>query len=473
MAGQIFPVILSGGTGTRLWPLSREALPKQLLALHGERTMIQDTVLRATLSGAAAPTLICNEKHRFLVAEQMQAVGCAPRAILLEPVGRNTAPAAAIAALSVMRDDPDGIVLLLPSDHAIADGARFAQAVSVAATAASTGQIVTFGMKPDSPETGYGYIRAGTPLKGANGAFGVDRFIEKPDLVTAERYLADGNYYWNSGMFVFRADAFLAELEQLAPEVLSGAKAALMHAVTDLDFVRLDGDAFGRTPSISVDYAVMERTDKAAVVPCAIGWNDVGAWSALWEIADRDAGGNVLQGDIVACDVTNSFVRTDGTLLALVGVDGLAVVATDDAVLIADKARAQDVKQIVERLKAEGRTEYATHTTVYRPWGSYASIDDGDRFQVKEIVVKPGGRLSLQMHHHRAEHWIVVRGTARVTRGEEVFPLHENESTFIPMGVRHRLENPGKIPLHLIEVQSGSYLGEDDIVRFDDIYGRN
>ena len=452
--------------------MSREALPKQLLVLHGTHTMIQDTVARAALPDSAAPTVICNESHRFLVAEQMLTIGCAPRAIILEPVARNTAAAAAVAALSVVQEDPGGIVLLLPSDHVIADGSAFARAVDTAARAAASGKLVTFGMAPSAPETGYGYIRAGSALDGVEGAFAVAEFVEKPDLATAKSYLAAGGYFWNSGMFVFQADAFLDEVRALAPEILVAADAALGKASVDLDFLRLDAGTFSAAPGISIDNAIMERTDKAVVVPCEIGWSDVGAWSALWALADRDPAGNVLKGDVIALDTTNSFVRADGTLAALVGVDNLTVVVTDDAVLIANTARAQEVKQIVERLKADGRTEFATHKTVFRPWGSYASIDEGDRFQVKQIVVKPGGRLSLQMHHHRAEHWIVVCGTARVTCGDKVFSLHENESTFIPMGTRHRLENPGKIPLRLIEVQSGSYLGEDDIVRFEDVYGR-
>lgn len=473
MAERLFPVILSGGSGTRLWPLSREALPKQLLALHGSRTLIQDTALRCGLPQAAAPTLICNEQHRFLVAEQMLAIGCMPRAILLEPFARNTAPAATIAALSVAQETPDGVVLLLPSDHVVTDADAFADSVSTAVAAAAEGRIVTFGIAPTSPETGYGYIRAGAVLEGLNGALCVDSFVEKPDLAAAQHYLTEGGYFWNSGMFAFRADTFLDEVARRAPDVLSAARAAFVGAKTDLDYVRLDAAAFEASPSISLDHAVMERTGRAAVVPSDFGWSDVGAWSALWQIAEQDAAGNVLQGDVIAHDVTNSFVRADGRLVALIGVEGLAVVTSDDAVLVVSKDRAQDVKTIVDQLRACGRSEYARHTTVFRPWGHYTAIDEGERFQVKEIVVKPGGRLSLQTHHHRAEHWVVVRGTARVTRGDEVFSVHENESTYIPMGTAHRLENPGKIPLHLIEVQSGSYLGEDDILRLDDVYGRD
>lgn len=472
MAGQVFPVILAGGGGARLWPLSRQSFPKQLLALHGSHTMIQATVMRCGLTGAAAPTLICNEQHRFLVAEQIRAIGVIPRAMILEPCARNTAPAATVAALSVAQDAPDGIVLLLPSDHVVTDIEGFEGSVLKAVDAAVTGRIVAFGLAPKSAETGYGYIEAGAPLDGSGAAFHIRRFVEKPNRATAEDYLAKCGYYWNSGMFAFRADVFLEEVGRLAPDVLAAARAAFAAAHSDLDYVRLGCAAFEGSPNVSVDYAVMERTENAAVVPSEFGWSDVGAWSAVWELGKQDAAGNVLQGDVVVQDVTNSFVRADGTLVALLGVDDLAVVTSDDAVLVARKDRAQDVKAIVERLKAGGRSEVVDHTTVFRPWGRYTAIDDGDRFRVKEVVVEPGGRLSLQTHYHRAEHWIVVCGTARVTRGAEVFSLHENESTFIPMGTAHRLENPGRIPLHVIEVQSGSYLGEDDIIRLDDVYGR-
>ncbi|HEY8948777.1 MAG TPA: mannose-1-phosphate guanylyltransferase/mannose-6-phosphate isomerase [Rhizomicrobium sp.] len=466
----IYPVILSGGTGTRLWPLSRTSLPKQLLALHGERTMIQDTVLRAALPGSAAPLLLCGENHRFLVAEQMQAIGVSPRAIVLEPVGRNTAPAAAMAALLTSEHDPEGIILLLPSDHVVTDRDAFKTAVAQAAAGAREGRIVTFGIAPTAPETGYGYIQLGSALEAE--LCGVKAFREKPDSQTAEAYLADGSYRWNSGMFVFRADVMLAELDRHAPGIVDGCRATLEKSQRDLDFVRLDAEAFGKVQGISIDYAVMEKTDRAAVVPCALGWNDVGAWSSLWAMHARDEAGNVLQGDVVVHNSSGSFARSDKGLTALVGVKDLVVVVTDDAVLVADKHSAQDVKEIVEKLKAMERSEHVDHKTVFRPWGSYQSIDSGPGFQVKEIVVKPGGKLSLQMHHHRAEHWVVVEGTARVTCDDKVFTLNTNQSTFIPLGAKHRLENPGKLPLRLIEVQSGPYLGEDDIVRFDDVYGR-
>ena len=469
---RIFPVILSGGTGTRLWPLSRAALPKQLLALHGQRTMIQETVLRAQLPDAAPPLLLCNENHRFLVAEQMQEIGITPSAIVLEPEGRNTAPAAAVAALLTAEEDPQGVVLLLPSDHVVKDESAFRHAVRQAALAARQGQLVTFGMAPEGPETGYGYIQAGTALEGAPGAFRVQRFVEKPDAAAAARYLAEGDYYWNSGMFVFRADVMIEEIGRHAPQILAAARASLAKSRRDLDFVRLDAESFVRATNISLDHAVFEHTARAAVVPCTLGWSDVGSWSSLWAIQKQDAEGNVFLGDVMAKDTSGSYAHSEKRLTALIGVQDLIVVVTGDAVLVASKQNAQDVKAIVDRLKAEKRSEYAEHTKVLRPWGSYETVDIGDCFQVKHIMVKPGGRLSLQMHHKRAEHWVVVQGCARVTCGERVFDLHENESTFIPLGEKHRLENRGSVPLRLIEVQSGSYLGEDDIVRFDDAYGR-
>ncbi len=472
MAHGLYPVILSGGSGTRLWPLSRAALPKQLLALHGERTMIQETVLRAQLPGAAPPLLLCSEAHRFLVAEQMKEIGVAPRAIVLEPMGRNTAPAAAVAALMTAEADPQGVVVLLPSDHVVRDAASFAEATRLAADAAREGHIVTFGMAPSAPETGYGYVHRGPRLEALDGAFKVRRFVEKPNAETAAGYLADGGYFWNSGMFVFRADVLIEDLRLHAPDVLVAAREALAKAKRDADFVRLDADAFANAPSISIDYALMEKTDRAAIVPCDIGWSDVGAWSALWEIRDQDAQNNVLLGDVIAHDSTGSYVHSDRRLIALVGVHDLVVIATEDAILVADRSRAQDVKAVVDRLKADSRSEHSEHRRVSRPWGSYETVDVGPRHQVKHIAVKPGGRLSLQMHKHRAEHWVVVEGTARVTVGDKVSTLKENESVFIPLGEKHRLENPGDVPLRLIEVQSGSYLGEDDIVRFEDIYGR-
>jgi mannose-1-phosphate guanylyltransferase/mannose-6-phosphate isomerase len=466
----MYPVVLSGGSGTRLWPLSRAALPKQLLRLRGERTMIQDTVLRAQLPGASAPVLICNDSHRFLVAEQMQEIGVKPSAIVLEPVARNTAPAAAVAALITAERDREGVVLLLPSDHFVDDVAAFQRAAQSAAAAAREGKLVTFGITPTHAETGYGDIKRRGDARA--DAFEVEAFVEKPDAQKAQSYFASGDYCWNSGMFAFRADVFLEELGRLQPAILSAAKAAVAAAQRDLDFVRLDHDAFAKSPSISIDDAVMEKTSHAAVVPCEIGWSDVGSWSALWDVSAQDADGNVLIGDVVTEKSSGCFVRAEHRLTALVGAQNLAIVVTDDAVLVADKARSQDVKLIVDKLKANGRDESDTHAIVYRPWGSYQTVDAGDRFQVKHIMVKPGGRLSLQKHAKRAEHWVVVQGTAQVTCDDKIFPLKENESTFIPLGSTHRLENLGTEPLRLIEVQSGSYLGEDDIVRLEDVYGR-
>ena len=464
------PAILSGGTGSRLWPLSRAALPKQLLALAGERTMIQETVRRVSIAGAAPALLICNDEHRFLVAEQMREIGVKPSAIVLEPAARNTAPAAAIAALKIAQKQEDGIVLLLPSDHVVTDEPAFARALDMAASLAAKGSIVTFGIKPTKPETGYGYIETGKEI--ARGAHAVARFAEKPDAKTARAWLEDGKHLWNSGMFVFRADVLIAEMEEHAPQVLEAAREALKKAKSDLDFLRLDGDAFAHAPEISIDYAVMERTRRAAVVPADFGWSDVGSWTALWELAERDAGGNALLGDVLTQDARGCYVRAEKGVAALIGVEDLVIVVTGDAVLVAKRDRAQDVKAIVERLKARGGAQHINHPKVFRPWGSFEAIDKGDRYQVKQIVVKPGERLSLQMHHHRAEHWVVVEGAARVTRGDDTFMLNENESVFIPKGARHRLENPGNKPLRLIEVQSGEYLGEDDIVRFEDSYGR-
>jgi mannose-1-phosphate guanylyltransferase/mannose-6-phosphate isomerase len=468
----IFPVILSGGSGTRLWPLSRGALPKQLLALHGKRTMIQETAARVHLPNAAPPILLCNDDHRFLVAEQMQEIGLAPCAIVLEPMGRNTAPAAAAAALIAGENDPKAVIALFPSDHVVADEAAFRAALAIAVKAAEAGRIVTFGLEPTAPETGYGYIERGEKLAEAEGAFQVDAFKEKPDAATAAAYIAEGRYYWNGGMFVFRTDVLIAELEALAPDILPPVREAVAKAARDLDFIRLDAEAFGKAPNISIDYAVMERTKKAAVVPCSIGWNDVGSWSSLWEIREQDDAGNVVQGDVVLHDTKTSFIHSEKVLTAAVGVEDLVVVATKDAVLVADKGHAQDVKAIVDTLKAQGRTEHIDHTVVFRPWGSYEVVDRGENFLVNRLTIKPGGCVSLHVHHHRAEHWIVVQGTARVTSGDKTVILHENQSTYIGLGEKHRLENPGKLPLLLIEVQSGPYLGSDDMARLESIYSQ-
>ena len=469
----IHPVILSGGAGSRLWPLSRSLFPKQLLALAGKQSLIQDTALRAGGSDFAAPLIVCNIEHRFLIAEQMREAGVTPGAIVLEPMGRNTAPAAAIAALMVAKDDPEGVLLLMPADHIVRNRTAFLEALDRAAAAARQNHLVSFGITPDSPETGYGYIRRGEGLKGLERSFAVGRFVEKPDSATATSYVASGDYDWNSGMFVFKAATFLAELERLEPELLAHCRAALDGAKRDLDFLRLETDAFAKAKSISIDYAVMERTDKAAVVPVEMGWSDIGSWESLWSVADRDDCGNVVKGDVLQHGARNSYLRSEGPLVAAVGVEDLVVVATTDAVLVSHKSASQDVKRIVEQLQQSGRDLHNSHRKVYRPWGSYEGIDAGDNFQVKHIIVNPGAKLSLQMHHKRAEHWIVVSGTAQVTCGEKVFAMRENESTYIPLGFKHRLENVGAEPLHLIEVQSGSYLGEDDIVRFEDTYGRS
>jgi mannose-1-phosphate guanylyltransferase / mannose-6-phosphate isomerase len=471
----IVPVLLSGGTGSRLWPLSRELYPKQFLPLCSDRSLLQDTALRvgAAVNGLSftAPLVICNQEHRFLAAEQLRQSRCAPRGIILEPTGRNTAAACALAALAV--EDPDALLLVLPADHEVRDTAAFHRAVAVAVQAAATDRLVTFGITPTRPETGYGYIRHGQPMADVDGAFDVDAFVEKPSLEVAQGYVAAGTYAWNSGMFLFPVGRLLAELAEHVPEVLAACREALDGGSRDLDFFRLDPAAFARAPSISIDYAVMERTARAAVVPCEIGWTDVGAWSALWDVGTKDTDGNVTVGDVLLEGARDCYVRSDSHLTALVGIENAVVVVVDDAVLVADRNRTQDVKRIVDRLKADGRSESSTHRRVHRPWGSYQSLHTGDRFQVKSLTISPGSRLSLQKHHHRAEHWVVVNGTALVTRGEEEVMVYENQSIYIPIGTIHRLENPGKVPLTIIEVQSGSYLGEDDIVRLEDVYGRS
>ena len=470
----LIPVILSGGAGTRLWPLSRELYPKQLLALTGQRTMIQQTALRLQGLSAAAPVVVCNEAHRFLVAEQLREIGVSPQALVLEPVGRNTAPAIALAAHAALKaagSDPsvDPLLLVLPADHVIRDVPAFHQAVHAALDAASSGRLVTFGIVPTTPETGYGYIQRGA----AEGAvFRIARFIEKPDLERAQRFLAGGEHYWNSGMFLFGARRYLGELERLAPQMARTVAEAFGSAQADLDFTRIDARRFETCPADSIDYAVMEKTRDAVVVPLAAGWSDVGSWAALHEASSADANGNVARGDVIVEDSSGCYLYSESRLVAAVGLADHVVVETKDAVLVAPKDRVQDVKKLVFRLKEGGRYEHSLHREVFRPWGSYDSIENGQRFQVKRLKIKPGATLSLQLHHHRAEHWIVVSGTARITRGDEVFLLEENQSTYIPIGMRHRIENPGMIPLHIIEVQSGSYLGEDDIVRLEDHYGR-
>ena len=506
----IIPVILSGGSGSRLWPLSRELYPKQLLPLVNSTTMLQDTALRTVgIPEIAPPLVVCNEEHRFMVAEQLRQIGLPASSIVLEPCGRNTAPAIAIAALEALTQHADPVLLVLPADHVISDATAFKAAVVTGAELAAAGKLATFGIVPTTPETGYGYIRAdsASPLSIATGpenshmsvvngpkihhlsfaskandqgrkindvtAYAVAEFVEKPDRATAEQYLQSGDYYWNSGMFMFTAQRYLEELGNYAPEILAVCRNAFEKANHDSDFTRLSKDVFARCPSDSIDYAVMEKTADAAVIPLDAGWNDVGAWSALWEIGTCDEAGNVVKGDVLMLETSNCLVNAGYRLVATVGVSDHIIVETADAVLVAHKDRVQEVKSIVNQLNAQGRKESMMHRKVYRPWGAYEAVDSDERFQVKRITVNPGASLSLQMHHHRAEHWIVVKGTAKVTRGDEAIMLSENQSVYIPLGVTHRLENPGVIPLELIEVQSGSYLGEDDIVRFEDTYGRN
>ncbi len=475
----IQPVILSGGSGTRLWPLSREQHPKQLLPLTGDLSLLQDTARRLdgfAAAPVAAPLVVCNEEYRFITAEQLRTAGCAAQALILEPAGRNTAPALALAALAARKDDP--VLLVMPADHVVTDRAAFQRAMAEGAAQAAQGAVVAFGIVPDRAETGYGYIRAGEAV-GAGGARVLEAFVEKPDRAAAEQYLASGAYSWNSGIFMLRASVWLAALGRYRPDILAACEQAYAGSRRDDVFLRVDKAAFLACPADSIDYAVMEKLPgdaaggiAATVVPMAAGWSDVGAWDALWQVLEKDAAGNVSRGDVLLHDSRGTLAYADGRVVACVGVENLVVVETPDAVMVAHKDRTQEVKHVVARLKAEGRAQVQSHRKVHRPWGWYDSVDGGERFQVKRIVVNPGASLSLQMHHHRAEHWVVVRGTAKVTRGEETLLVAENESTYIPVGMKHRLENPGKVALEIIEVQSGAYLGEDDIVRFEDSFGR-
>lgn len=476
MSHSVVPVILSGGAGTRLWPLSREHHPKQLIALLDDHTLLQSTARRlASLEDPHPPIVVCNEAHRFVVAEQLRTVGVSPAAILLEPVARNTAPAIAAAALEALaqcEEGEDPILLVLPSDHVIRNDTRFVDAVGRAAREAARGRLVAFGIVPTYAETGYGYIMAGVRTGASHDARPVEKFQEKPDAETAAAWIETESCYWNSGMFVFGARAFLHELGVYAPSIRGAVEKAHEIAVPDLGYLRLDAEAFGQSPAISVDYAVMERTSNAWVVPLDAGWQDVGSWVGLADLSRQDDAGNVVRGDAVVHDTRNTFIHSDVRLVATVGVTDLIIVDTADAVLVADKKAGQDVKAVVQQLELAGRDEHRTHRRVYRPWGSYDAVHGGDGFKIKHITVQPGQRLSLQAHRHRAEHWIVVRGTARVTRDDETFLVHENQSTFIPQRAKHRLENPGQTPLEIVEVQTGSYLGEDDILRFEDAYGR-
>lgn len=468
----IIPVLLSGGVGSRLWPLSRELHPKQFLPLVGDLSMLEQTVERiAALEGASAPIVVCNDEHRFMVAEQLRQLNTEAESIILEPVGRNTAPAVAVAARRALQVDDEAVLLVLPADHVVKDPAAFAQAVSAGLPQAVSGKLVTFGIVPESPETGYGYIRRGE--NDSDGCFPIAEFVEKPTRDIAQQYVDSGDYFWNSGMFLLDARTYLDELHAFAPEMLAAVDAAVANADSDLDFLRLSSEHFSACPSDSIDYAVMEKTSKGMVVPLSCGWSDVGSWSSLWDVESKDKDGNVAKGDVILEDSCDSYIISNSRLVTTLGVEGLVVVETADAVLVAAKNQVQNVKTIVNQLKEQQRSEVNAHTKVYRPWGSYESLAMADRFQVKRIIVNPGQQLSLQLHHHRAEHWIVVSGTALVTCGEKEFVLSEDQSTYIPLGTKHRLANNGVIPLELIEVQSGSYLGEDDIVRFQDVYGRS
>lgn len=472
-SAQIHPVILSGGAGTRLWPLSRALYPKQLLCLTSDRTLLQETVARnLSDAGFAAPVVICNEEHRFIIDDQLRAIGTRPHKILLEPAARNTGPAIGSAALWLVAKDPRALMLVQPSDHIVGSLPEFHRAVAAGIAAAQAGKLVTFGVKPTRAETGYGYIQAGAALEGGSEVKMVERFVEKPDAETARRFVESGLFFWNSGIFLIGAQHYLDELKRLHSKMYDACFKAVEIGKDDHDFFRLDAQAFAESPSLSIDRAVMEHTDRAAVVPIDMAWSDIGSWRALRDVHECDGNGNVITGDVIVEGMRNSYIRSESKLVAAIGLDDVVIVSTDDAVLVAKADRAAEVSGIVETLRKRNRTEPNQHTTIYRPWGYYRTVDLGERFQVKRIMVKPGAKLSLQKHYHRAEHWVVVQGTALVQRGTEQMLIHENESVYIPIGTEHRLENPGKLPLHLIEVQSGAYLGEDDIVRIEDTYGR-
>lgn len=470
----IVPVILAGGSGSRLWPLSRQHFPKQLLKLFGDKTMLQQTILRLSgLPNLGAPIVVCNVEHRFMVAEQLNEIGFSDSAIILEPLARNTAPALALAALHANETQPDSILLVLSADHMIRDVEEFRRVVKVAAEAASENHLVTFGVHPTHPETGYGYIKTSKSSGDSEKAFKVEQFVEKPNLEKAQNYLDAGCYYWNSGMFVFKTDVFLSELQKYTPDVIAAAEQARNDAVRDLDFIRVDKESFAKAPNISIDYALMEKSSNVVCVPLNAGWSDVGDWKSYWDVSQKDETGNSFIGDSIDVGSTNTLVFSQHKLVATLGVDNLMIINTPDAVLVADKSKAQEVKAIISQIENQTRKEHLQHREVYRPWGCYDAIDDGDRYQVNRIRVKPGASLSLQVHHHRAEHWIVVKGTALVQKGDEIMLLSENESTYIPVGTKHRLSNPGKIPLEIVEVQSGPYLEDDDVIRYEDSYGRS
>ena len=468
---RILPVILAGGSGTRLWPLSRKHYAKQYLALDGTTTMLQSTVARLGALSCFAPFVICNEETRFLAAEQIRQIGQDKALILLEPAGRNTAPAIALAALEAVANGDDPVLLVMPADHKIKDPEAFTATIKIALPLAMSEHLVTFGITPSHPETGYGYILSGTAISD-NSAFQVDAFVEKPDLATAEDYIATGGYFWNSGIFMFRASCYLSELEALRPDILKACRGAHAGKESDLHFLRFNEEAFLACPDVSIDYAVLEKTSSSIVVPLDVGWSDIGSWSALWDASEKNSDGNYEIGDVLSLNGTGNYINADSRMVAAVGLENMVVVETKDTIFIAPKGRVGEIKCLIAAMTAQGRPELDHHREVIRPWGKYDSIDTGERYQVKRITVNPGAKLSVQKHHHRAEHWVVVRGCAKVTRGKETILLSENQSTYIPLGEIHALENPGKIPLELIEVQSGSYLGEDDIVRFEDKYGR-